>query len=134
MKILIIDDVDYIRKSLSKVLENNGFTCVAAENGKQAIEKLNDGQYDLIITDIMMPEMDGFEFLDYLREQSGSLGKTPVLAISGGSKTINPDLALKTIKDKVNLVLQKPFAKDDLLDAIAKVVGNSRYTNMRGGN
>lgn len=134
MKILVIDDVDYIRKSISKVLDGNGFSCITAENGKQAIELLGNDKYDLIITDVMMPEMDGFEFLDYLRDQPGALGKTPVLAISGGSKTINPDLALKTIKEKANLILQKPFAKADLLAAVAKVVGNSRYSSVTAGD
>lgn len=128
MKILVVDDVDYIRKSISKVLESNNFICDVAENGRIAIEKLNQSEtlHDLIITDIMMPDMDGFELLDYLRAQSGSLGKIPVLAISGGSKTIDSDLALKMINEKADLVLQKPFAKADLLQAIAQVIGNSK--------
>lgn len=126
MRILIVDDVDYIRKSISKVLDGNGFTCSVAENGRDAIEKLSQGEYDLIITDIMMPDMDGFEFLDHLRDQSGDLGKMPVLAISGGSKTINSDMALKMINEKANLILQKPFSKAELLEAVAKVVGNNK--------
>lgn len=128
MKILIVDDVDYIRKSISKVLDGNGFFCDVAENGKQAIDKLSQSSvtYDLIITDIMMPDMDGFEFLDYIREQPGKLGKTPVLAISGGSKTIDSELALKLINDKADLILQKPFAKSALFEAITKVMGNDK--------
>jgi len=128
MKILVVDDVDYIRKSISKVLGGNGFECDLAENGRDAISKLKqpDMVYDLIITDIMMPDMDGFEFLDYLRDQSGDLGRTSVLAISGGSKTIDSDLALKMINEKADLILQKPFSKSELMEAIAKVVGNRK--------
>ena len=133
MKVLIVDDVDYIRKSIVKVLEENGFKCEMAENGKVAVDKLKDNEYELIITDIMMPDMDGFEFLDHIREQKGKGADVPVLAISGGSKTINSDIALKIIKEKANGILQKPFAKQDLLDAIAKIVGQSKYSNMVTG-
>jgi len=130
MNVLVIDDVDYIRKSISKVLDDNGFKCDSCENGKAALEKINEKKYDIIITDIMMPDMDGFEFLDKLRETKGEVARTPVLAISGGSKTIDSDLALKMINEKANGILQKPFSKSDLLEAIAKVVGNSRLNNV----
>lgn len=130
MKILIIDDVDYIRKSITKVLGDNGFQCDSCENGALALEKVQAKPYDLIITDIMMPNMDGFEFMDNLREMKGDVSRTPVLAISGGSKTIDSDLALKMINEKANGILQKPFSKSDLLDAIAKVIGKSKLGAM----
>lgn len=125
-KVLIVDDVDYIRKSISRVLEDSEFTCDTCENGKIAIEKIQTTQYDLIITDIMMPEVDGFEFLEFLRSQPEPLKSTPVLAISGGSKTINSDMALNMLNEQANEILQKPFAKSDLLNAVARVMGNGK--------
>lgn len=125
-QVLIVDDVDYIRKTLSKVLTDNNFECDTSENGKDAMDKVTKKKYDLIITDIMMPEADGYEFLDFLREQPGGVANTPVLAISGGDKTINSDTALTTIRKKADDILQKPFAKDDLLLAITKVLGRRR--------
>lgn len=125
-QVLIVDDVDYIRKTLSKVLEANNFECDTSENGKDAMDKVLQKKYDLIITDIMMPDVDGYEFLDFLREQSEPVCSTPVLAISGGDKTINSDVALTTIRQKADDILQKPFAKDDLLLAITKVLGRRR--------
>lgn len=133
MKVLIVDDVDYIRKSISKVLDDSGFVCTTCENGKVAISKVTEVSYDLIITDIMMPDTDGFEFLDFLREREEGKVKTPVLAISGGSKTINSDLALKMINEKADAVLQKPFAKAQLMTAIAKVIGQEKYSNVIAG-
>jgi len=130
MKVLIVDDVDYIRKSLSKVLEESSFNCDTCANGREAIEKLEIKSYDLIITDIMMPDMDGFEFMDYIRDQSGGLSKIPVLAISGGSKTIDSDLALKMINEKADAILQKPFSKSDLMDAVVKLMGKSKMAAM----
>lgn len=130
MKVLIVDDVDYIRKSISKVLDDSGFECTSCENGKVAIEMVGQNSYGLIITDIMMPEADGFEFLDFLYEKENGKVRTPVLAISGGSKTINSDLALKMIIEKANAVLQKPFAKAELMSAIAKVIGQDKYNRI----
>jgi len=122
MKILIIDDVDYIRKSISKLLEDEGFQCESARNGSEALEIIDKESYQLIITDIMMPTMDGFEFLDNLRNMQGDIAKTPVLAISGGSKTIDSDLALKMINEKADSILQKPFSKADLVNAVAQIL------------
>jgi two-component system response regulator CpxR len=131
--ILVIDDVDYIRKSIKRVLESNGFQCDTCENGQQGITKVSEKSYDLIITDIMMPEADGYEFLDYLRALPDPNNKTPVLAISGGDKTINSDIALSIINEKADAILPKPFAKDDLLGAVANLLGQERYTQIVKG-
>jgi CheY-like chemotaxis protein len=127
MKILIIDDVDYIRKSIQKVLSDNNFTCQTCINGRDAVNKLGDEEFDLIITDIMMPDMDGFEFLDYIRSQDGHLSTMPVIAMSGGSKTIDSETALKIIEEKTNAILKKPFGKNDLLKTIEQVIGSDKY-------
>jgi len=130
---LIIDDVDYIRKSLARLLESNKFECDVCANGKDAMEMVVAKKYDLIITDIMMPEADGYEFMEFLRAQPDPLCRTPVLAISGGDKTINSDVALTIMKKQADGVLQKPFGKDDLMKAIAKVLGNTRYNKTING-
>ena len=130
MKVLIVDDVDYIRKSISRVLEESNFKCDVCENGQAAIQKLKKNTYELIITDIMMPEMDGFEFLDYIRNQNNPASDIPVLAISGGSKTINSDIALKIIQEKADGILQKPFAKNDLMNAISSLIGPDKYHDI----
>lgn len=127
---LIIDDVDYIRKSVARLLELNKFKCDICPDGKQAMEMILKKEYNLIITDIMMPEADGYEFMDFLRKQHDPLCRTPVLAISGGDKTINSDVALTIMKQKADGVLQKPFGKEDLMKAIAKVLGNTRYSKI----
>ena len=124
-KILIVDDVDYIRKSITKVLGDKGFECEMCENGKAAVERIQENEYDLVITDMMMPEMDGFEFMEFLRALPAPKGKTPVLAISGGSKTINSEMALSMVNENVNAILQKPFGKDDLLKSIHRVLNTA---------
>jgi CheY-like chemotaxis protein len=124
-KILIIDDVDYIRKSITKVLEANDFQCETCENGKIAMEKVQSSDYDLIISDMMMPEVDGFEFMEFLRGLPEPKKNIPVLAISGGSKTINPEMALSMVNEHANDILQKPFGKESLLKAVNKVLNSA---------
>ena len=63
MKILIVDDEDKIRQVIKEYCENNNYETDEAENGKIGLEKLLNNKYDLLILDIMMPEMDGFSML-----------------------------------------------------------------------
>ncbi len=78
-KILIVEDDSELRRLFSHVLIKNGYSVSEASNGKEAIGMIDVGFYDLIITDIMMPVMDGYEFVRELR-QSGNI--TPVLMIT----------------------------------------------------
>ena len=61
--ILLVDDEDVIRKSLAKELREEHFTVTALSNGNEAISALHDGQFDLVITDLMMTGIDGFGVL-----------------------------------------------------------------------
>lgn len=67
MKILIVDDEKPILNLIRISLTNAGYWCETAEDGNQALEKVDSGTYDLIILDIMLPEVDGFELLEYIR-------------------------------------------------------------------
>ena len=67
-KILVIDDERAIRNTLKDILEFEGYGIELAENGKVGLEKALAGKYDLIYTDIKMPEMDGMEVLTSLRQ------------------------------------------------------------------
>lgn len=67
MKILIVDDEKPILNLIRISLTNAGYGCETAEDGNQALEKIDSGTYDLIILDIMLPEVDGFELLEYIR-------------------------------------------------------------------
>ena len=79
LKILIAEDDRDLRQLFSHVLVKNGYTAHGVSNGKEALDAMDNDYYDLIITDIMMPVMDGYEFVRLLRE-TGNM--TPVLAIT----------------------------------------------------
>ena len=79
VNILIVDDDKNIRKLMSVVLERAGYNVYTAENGSVALELLDGNKIDLAIVDIMMPEVDGYEFTKMLRENEQSL---PVIMVS----------------------------------------------------
>ena len=84
-KILVVDDERAIRNTLKDILEFEGYTVDLAENGKQGLEKAMATTYDLIYTDIKMPEMDGIEMLQIYRQTVKENGaeESPVVMISG---------------------------------------------------
>lgn len=78
-RILIAEDDRELRQLFSHVLAKNGYSVVGVSNGKEALDEIESGYFDLIISDIMMPVMDGYEFVRSLRE---SENHTPVLMIT----------------------------------------------------
>ncbi len=81
-RLLIADDDAENREILRRLLEPRGFHLAFAENGVEAIAQMERGDFDAVLLDIQMPEMDGFEVLSRLRE-TGRLGNTPVIVVTG---------------------------------------------------
>ena len=77
--ILVVDDDLYIRELVSTLLHNEGFMVREAENGREALQKLGESKIDLCVLDLMMPEMDGFEFCRYARRYYEDL---PILMLT----------------------------------------------------
>lgn len=67
MRILIVDDEKPILNLIRISLSNAGYLCDTAEDGNEALEKIDNGKYDLILLDVMLPEIDGFELMEYIR-------------------------------------------------------------------
>ncbi|TAL04367.1 MAG: response regulator [Rhodospirillaceae bacterium] len=116
-KILVIDDEALLAKSLSIILAKAGHTVVTAENGKLGLEAFAREQPDLVITDIIMPVMEGIEAIQALRSQAPHL---PIIAVSGGGRTKNLEFLRIAEKLGANAALPKPFTKEQLLT----IVGN----------
>jgi DNA-binding response OmpR family regulator len=79
VKILVIDDDKNIRKLLTVVLQNEGFAVLSAVNGQQALEIMDKEMIDLVIVDVMMPELDGYEFTKSVRAVNEKL---PIIMVS----------------------------------------------------
>jgi len=116
MRILIVDDDHDVRRMLHRGLAIMGHQVLVAENGTVALSLLGEREVDLVLTDLFMPEMDGFEFLKELRRHNTSL---PAIALSGGGQGMSGDFFLKIAsKLGVHCTLQKPFSLTEVSMAI----------------
>lgn len=113
-KILVIDDERAIRNTLKEILEFEGYTIELAENGRLGLDQALSTTYDLIFTDIKMPEMDGMEFLHAYRSACSQQGaeEAPVVMITGHGSVDN---AVEALKSGAFDFIQKPLDLNRLL-------------------
>lgn len=114
-KILVVDDEDIIRESLSYILSKEGYIVEEAENGKAAYEKVLENYYDLVITDIEMPQMKGIELLEKIAAISS---QTAVIVITAYGSL---DTAIKALRNGAGDYILKPIEFDELLIKVNKL-------------
>lgn len=119
-RVLVVDDNEFIRASMEKFLETNKYEVVGAKNGQDAMDKLRKQTFGIVVTDVLMPETDGFELIDFIRGYDEPMKSTPIIAISGGGRTVDAASALSVLEEKVDVVLKKPFSKNELLNQVGK--------------
>ncbi len=113
--ILIIDDEEDLRRIMRDALERQGHVVVEAGNGAEALDVIAQHPADLIVTDIMMPDMDGIETIIALRRGNPDVR---IIAISGGGRVGNTDYLSLAEKFGATHVLAKPFRRQQLVDAV----------------
>ena len=106
-KILLIDDDPLITRPLSRSLENQGYTVDIAEDGKAGLQQALETRPDIVVLDVMMPEMNGWDVCKELRAQSG----VPILMLTAMSEEIDRILGLELGADDY---LTKPFSAREL--------------------
>jgi YesN/AraC family two-component response regulator len=117
--ILIIDDDEQILKMLSKALERQGYKVSTASNGKEGIRLYKETIADVIITDIVMPEMEGLEAIRKLRKEFEDIN---IIALSGGG-FVDPKEYLKLAKKfGAKYTFSKPVELQKLFDAIKELI------------
>jgi len=119
--VLLVEDNDINRLYAGSILKMWGCPFDTAENGKVAIEKLKDSHFDLILMDIQMPIMDGFEATRAIRQWSSTKGKIPIIALTANATQRDID---KCISIGMNDCLTKPFTQEDLLKVLDKHMGS----------
>jgi len=115
--VLVVEDDEHTRTLYARTLEKAGWTVLQAENGRVALERMAAARPALVLLDLMMPEMDGFEFLDVLR-QDEARRDIPVVVIT--ARTLSPD-DRKRLNGGVERVLQKHALHADALLAEVRV-------------
>ena len=119
--ILLVEDSPAVRMAIVEVLEGLGHAVTETENGRVAVEQLGGKSFDLVVTDVLMPEVDGIEVIKAVRR---SHPETKILAISGGAPNLPAGYALKlTEMFSADAVLYKPFMNDELRKSVAALVG-----------
>jgi CheY-like chemotaxis protein len=129
-RILIIDDERDVRDSVKGVLDLAGYEAVTAENATDALEQLGRTPTDLVITDIIMPKINGVQAIQSIRK---AFPLVRIIAISGGGNfgvagyqpaAIATNAYLASAEEAgAHLVLTKPFEAEDLLEAIEQLLG-----------
>ncbi len=118
--ILVIDDEADICCILTEFLTLEGHTIDTAENGKAGLRLAEQKQYDLIITDIVMPEMDGLEFITAIKEKFPEIG---IIVMSGGTVKMENGLLLSMAQDmKAYKAIAKPISFKELKAAVNMVL------------
>lgn len=109
-KILVVDDESAIREVVREYLTMMDFEVGLAENGHEALKRLHDNEFDLVITDLMMPKMSGIEMIHTIRK---TMENQPVILLSGS------DIDGMTVSnDAFTKLLKKPFSFDELMKTI----------------
>ncbi|MEM7674175.1 MAG: response regulator [Verrucomicrobiota bacterium] len=120
--ILIVDDMSGVREAMSVLLEIAGYNVKTAQNGEEGYQLAATSKPDLIITDILMPELDGNEMIMKLREAAQF---TPILAMSAGGHGVSSESALSLSKELNINTIEKPFSKEQLLAAVSSILNTS---------
>jgi two-component system, chemotaxis family, chemotaxis protein CheY len=115
--ILIVDDAEFLRVRISKMLVGEGFEVTEAENGLKAIESYKSKKPDLVLMDVTMPEMDGLTALKELRKIDPN-AKVVMLTALGQESVV-----LEAVKSGAKDFIVKPFDRDRVMSAINKLLG-----------
>ena len=125
MKILLIDDDEWIRDSLSIFFEAEGCQLIVFETAEEGIDELKDQTYDLIIVDYKLPGLDGLEFLKRTQNVLSDAIKVLITAYR------NDKVVSEAKKLKVQGFIEKPFTSDSFMASLAHLIAMHEYREQR---
>jgi CheY-like chemotaxis protein len=115
-KILIVEDEEEVRQLLSDILTSGKHTVAVASNGNQGLEMFEKGSFDLVFTDLGMPDLSGWEVAKKIKNINGQV---PIVLVTGWNVVIEDD---KKKSNDVDMVIQKPFQVDQILSTVQEVI------------
>lgn len=123
--ILVVDDDKNTRLFLSAVVEGAGYTAITADNGEEALALMDKTHVDLVVLDVMMPKMDGYEFTKILRESDNNL---PILMVSAKQLPVDK---FKGFDAGIDDYMTKPINKEELLYRIKALLRRAKIASER---
>lgn len=125
VKILVVDDDPDMRETLQMILESADYSVVTAEDGEECLSKLKEEQPDLLILDLLMPRMDGFEVCKALKDpRLAKVAKIPIIILSSVQEGVSQRrYELETgVRLDVDDYVEKPVEGSVLLDRVGKLM------------
>jgi two-component system OmpR family response regulator len=130
-RVLVVDDEPAIRALIAKIVERAGYVVDSARDGAEAIEKLEASQYDVLVIDLMMPNVDGYDVVEHLRKRGAP--RPAIIVITAGDSA-----AIRQLDGSiVHSVVRKPFEIDvlaDLIGAAAQTMAKEREDHRGEGD
>jgi len=118
-RVLIVDDSSLTREFHSRILKDAGFACATAADGMEGLERATAEKFDIILTDINMQGMDGYEFTRRAR-QNPDYDKVPIVIISSESKELDKQIGFDA---GANLYLVKPIDAKRIVESMKLLLG-----------
>jgi len=119
-KVLVVDDEPDTLELVKLVLESGGFKTLLATSGVDALNQVELSKPDLVLLDIMMPDMDGWEVFRKIKEK---YSKMPIAILTAKAQNIDRLLGLHVLK--ADDYITKPFGKNELIDRVRKLTGTT---------
>lgn len=120
-KILVVDDDLFIREIYEEVINKAGYQADLAINGEEAIKKIQEGGYAIILLDMNMPDISGLEVLDGIKKNPPAIQNGPIVLLTNGSGDSNIQEALQ--KGAASYLIKADLTPDQLIENITKILG-----------
>jgi len=120
-KILVVEDEPEIRILVKTILEKAGYSVVEAEDGEAALRLVNEEEPDLVLLDVMIPGIEGWEVCRRIRENEATR-RLPIIMVT--VRTTDEDIQ-RSVECGANAHINKPFDQRELLDTIKKLLGET---------
>jgi DNA-binding NtrC family response regulator len=124
LKIMIVDDETIVGKRLKQALTKHGIDVEIYENSSQALDRLSENSFDIVVTDVRMDEVDGIELLEYIKAHSK---RTKVIIITGYASV---ETAQEALAKGAFDFIAKPFKPDDLRSVVNKAALALGFSNI----
>jgi DNA-binding response OmpR family regulator len=125
-RILLVDDEESVQKLLSYPLRSDGYEVVAATDGQEALDRFDEGQFDLVVLDVMLPRVDGFDVCRQLRARSA----VPIIMLTAKAEEFDKVLGLELGADDY---ITKPFSMREFRSRVKAVLRRAELVRSEEG-
>lgn len=119
IKVLLVDDEEMVLSAMEVVLKRAGYNVIACKSAQEALKTIETHTFDVILSDLLMPDIDGVAFIETLRTKGV---ETPVIALTGGIRIGQQNLSEEAVNAGAMLSLRKPVNRSQVDEAIASAL------------